>query len=328
MKKILFVVGAWLTAITLVQGQDAGTKAKSYTGTGSVTRGKATTTVTNLFDKGIRIAAVGTMKSSDNKSWTVPASVAFSNPSFPFAPDLYNQYVKGHTYKTNAEAEQALLESQLIKVDAQGDVYTAYIFADNYFELYINGVPVGKDAVPFTDFNSSIVRFQVKKPFTIAVQCVDWEENLGLGTERMGEDRQHIGDGGFVAVIKNSSGGIEAITDTSWKAQTFYTAPLADPSCLREENGFRYSVQCIGTSGTPESYGIHWEIPSRWFSPSFDDSSWPSASLYKNETVGVDNKPSYTNFTNIFDNTNLDARFIWSTNLLLDNVVLLRKKVQ
>jgi len=327
MKKIFCVVATLLAAAACVHGQSA-ERLRSYTGTGSVTRTKATTTVGNLFDKGIRIAALGIIKSSDNKTWTVPGSVAFSNPSFPFALDLYNEYVDGHTYKTNLEAEGALSESDVIKVDLDGTVFTAYIFADNYFEMYINGVPVGKDAVPFTAFNSSIIRFQVKKPFTIAVQCVDWEENLGLGTERMGEDLQHIGDGGFVAVIKNSSGSIEEVTDKSWKSQTFYTAPIADLSCLKEENGFRYSVQCKGTSGTSESYGIHWEIPSQWFSPAFNDSSWPSASLFKNETVGVDNKPSYTNFTNVFDDTHHDASFIWSTNLLLDNVVLLRKNVK
>ena len=36
----------------------------------------------------------------------------------------------------------------------------------------------------------------------------------------------------------------------------------------------------------------------------------------------------YTNFTDIFDNSANDASFIWSTNLLLDNTVLLRKQVQ
>lgn len=326
MKKTFCVVATLLTFTAFVQGQSTETL-RSYRGTGSVTRNRATTTATNLFEKGLRVAALGTIKSSDNKTWTVPASVAFSNPAFPFAPDLYNPYVSGHMHKTDLEAERTLSESDIVKVDSDGTVFTAYIFADNYFEMYINGVPVGKDAVPFTEFNSSIIRFQVKKPFTIAVQCVDWEENLGLGTERMGQDPQHIGDGGFVAVIKNPSGSIEVITDTSWKAQTFYTAPVTNLSCLKEENGFRYSAQCTGTSGTPQSYGIHWEIPSQWFSASFNDSAWPPASLFTNETVGVDNKPSYTNFTNVFDDTQHDASFIWSTNLLLDNVVLLRKKV-
>ena len=327
MQRIFSVLNVWLVSSVILLGQSKEPQ-HAYSGSGSVTRNKATTTVTNLFERGIRITALGTIKSSDNKTWTVPAIVAFSDPTFPFARDLYNEYVSGHTYNSNQEAERALSESDIIKLDKDGSVFTVYVFADNYFEMYVNGVPVGKDAVPYTAFNSSVIRFQVKKPFTVAVKCVDWEENLGLGTERMGDDPQHIGDGGFVAVIKNSLGGIDAVTDASWKAQTFYTAPIADLSCLKEENGFRYSNQCEGTSGKPDSYGIHWDIPSNWFSSSFNDSAWPQASLYSNQTVGVDNKPAYTNFTNVFDDPQQDARFIWSTNLLLDNLVLLRGTVK
>lgn len=38
-------------------------------------------------------------------------------------------------------------------------------------------------------------------------------------------------------------------------------------------------------------------------------------------------KPSYTNFTEVFDAPGADARFIWSSNLVLDNLVLLRKTI-
>ncbi len=51
---------------------------------------------------------------------------------------------------------------------------TGYLFADNYFELYVNGVVVGKDRVPFTEINSSIVPFRVLRPFTFAGKLVDW----------------------------------------------------------------------------------------------------------------------------------------------------------
>ncbi len=43
--------------------------------------------------------------------------------------------------------------------------------------------------------------------------------------------------------------------------------------------------------------------------------------------VGVDNKKAYTNFTAQFDNPSNDAQFIWSTNLILDNEVIVRKTV-
>ena len=53
------------------------------------------------------------------------------------------------------------------------------MIADNYFELYINGRLIGVDATPFTPFNSHVVRFRVKRPYTIAVLAQDWEDKLG-----------------------------------------------------------------------------------------------------------------------------------------------------
>jgi hypothetical protein len=52
------------------------------------------------------------------------------------------------------------------------------------------------------------------------------------------------------------------------------------------------------------------------------------ATTFSNSTVGVDNKSSYTNFVDVFDNAAKDASFIWSSNLKLDNLVLLRKKIE
>lgn len=39
------------------------------------------------------------------------------------------------------------------------------------------------------------------------------------------------------------------------------------------------------------------------------------------------NKPAYTNFTDIFDEPINDAQFIWSSNLILDNQVIVRHTV-
>lgn len=300
----------------------------TYTGTGSISQGVGTTTTANLFPAGQRVAALGAVTSSDYKTWTVPADINFTNGSFPFASDLYNSYVAGHSYTTAPQAIAALSGSDIITIDASGEVYTAYVFADNYFEMYVNGIAVGKDAVPFTEFNSSIVRFKVAKPFTIAIKCVDYEERLGIGTELNSGDPYHIGDGGFVAVIKNAMGNSVAVTDNTWKAQTFYIAPIADLSCLTESGSSRLSSGCSTTSGSAKSYAVHWSVPSNWFTTTYDDSAWPIATLYSNNTVGVDNKPAYTNFTDIFDNNTNDASFIWSTNLKLDNLVLLRKNIQ
>mgnify|MGYP001942583442 CR=1 FL=1 len=212
---------------------------------------------------------------------------------------------------------------------ADGEVITAYVFADNYFEMYINGTAVGKDPIPFTDFNSNIVRFRVKQPFTVAMLLVDWEENLATGTEDNQGSTSHPGDGGLVAVFKDASDEIVAVTDSSWKAQTYYTAPIVDLSCLSEDGTTRSSASCSTdiSSDLADIYGVHWARPDNWTSASFDDSSWPAAVTYSNDTVGVDNKPSYTNFTDIFDDSDNDADFIWSSNLILDNEILLRATI-
>ena len=300
-----------------------------YIGTASVTQGLATTTTTNLYTcTGGRIAAVGTITASDNSVWTVPAVTNYTNTLFPFASNLYNECT-GNLYGNSTAALVALNGSDIITVDTNGEVITAYIFADNYFEMYINGVPVGKDNVPFTQFNSNIVRFKVNRPFTISMLLVDWEERLGVGGETNGGFTYHCGDGGIVAVFKDASNNIIAKTGSDWKAQTFYTAPIMNLSCPTESGTSRLSANCSTTDSNAgiAYYGLHWTRPTNWTLATFDDSSWPAATTYTEATIGVDNKPAYTNFTNIFDDVSNDAQFIWSKNVILDNEVIVRKTV-
>ncbi|MCL5127709.1 hypothetical protein [Algibacter sp. L4_22] len=302
---------------------------KIYKGTASVSQGAATVLTQNIFecDRG-REAPIGVSTATDGSKWTVPAEVNFTEGSFPFASDLFNPCTKVE-YTSADEALAALDGTDIIEVDADGEIVTAYVFADNYFEMYINGTPVGKDNVPFTQFNSNIVRFKVNTPFTIAMKLVDWEENSGLGSEANRGQTFHPGDGGMVAVFKDASGDIIATTDTNWKAQTFYTAPLIDLSCAQEEGTLRLSETCSTEDSNDGTlyYALHWKTPLNWQSADFDDNEWPNATEFTNNTIGVDNKPSYTNFTNIFDDSEADAQFIWSTNVILDNEVIVRYTV-
>ena len=59
-------------------------------------------------------------------------------------------------------------------------------------------------------------------------------------------------------------------------------------------------------------------LPDNVDTTDFDFSSWPNATIYTAAQVGV--KPAYSNFTTQFGS----AQFVWSTNLVLDNLVLLR----
>lgn len=306
------------------------TETVKYIGTASVTQGIATTITENIYscERG-RKTDVGEITSTDGKKWTVPAQTNYANNDFPFSADLFNS-CEGKNYNTTKEALANFDDSQIIEINNEGEVFTAYIFADNYFEMYVNGVAVGKDKVPFTEFNSSIIKFKAQKPFTIAIKLVDWEEHLGVGCEPNRGKTFHNGDGGMVAVIKDAENNIIATTNKDWKAQTFYTAPIKNLSCVSEDGNYRYSKNCDTTGGQDGTsfYALHWELPNEWMHTDFDDANWPNATTFTNKTIGVDNKPSYTNFTSIFDATENDADFIWSTNVVLDNEVLVRYTVK
>jgi len=301
-----------------------------YEGTASVSQGPATIVTENIYEcnRG-RKGPIGTSVAMDGSSWVVPALVNFTDDTFPFASDLFNPCTK-IVFNTASEALASLDGTDVVEIDTEGEIITAYIFADNYFEMYINGVPVGKDNVPFTQFNSNIVRFKVTKPFTIAMKLVDWEENSGLGSESNRGKAYHPGDGGMVGVFKDANDEIIATTNSNWKAQTFYTAPIKDLSCVTEEGARRLSKNCntIDSEDGTSYYALHWKTPTEWQSQNFDDQEWPYASEYTNAKIGVDNKPAYTNFTDIFDNSSADAQFIWSTNVILDNEVLVRYTVE
>lgn len=291
----------------------------------SFSTGLATTINDGLIDCGrrSRVSAVGEIQSEDGTTRTVPAVTNFE--SGPRAPDLYNACAD---FEPGSLADVGVAGMDV--VDAGGsEEFVAYIFVDNYFELYVNGALIAVDAVPFTPFNASVVKFAADRPVSLAVMGVDWEENLGLGSEAGRGSDYHPGDAGFVMHIQDAAGETALITDTSWRAQTFYTSPLNDRSCLIADGQTRDSTAC-STKGAADGSGFsaaYWDIPEGWMQPDFDDSAWPNAVAFSNDTVGVDNKPGYTNFTELFDVPDADATFIWSSNLVLDNLVLMRTTI-
>jgi len=175
----------------------------------SFTKGVAKTINTGLIDCGRRSrnSAVGEITSEDGLKWIVPANTAFETATK--ATDLYNE-----CGGTELDDVSELKLNDVPVADVGGsEVVTAYIFADNYFELYINGKLVAVDPVTFTPFNSNVVRFKVDRPFTAAVKMVDWEETLGLGVESGRGNKYHPGDGGLVAQFQDADGKTIAITD-------------------------------------------------------------------------------------------------------------------
>ncbi len=169
-----------------------------------------------------------------------------------------------------------------------------------------------------TPFNSSVVRFKARYPMTYAIMGIDWETHLGLGMEYA---TWNIGDAGLIAYFSDGNG-----THADWKAETFYIAPLDNPSCVRVTPAGRDSTFChqgvrptCAEKERTSCKALRFPIPMDWTSPRFSgDSRWPAAIIWSAEAVT--NQRAYTDYTKLFG----DAEFIWTRNLRLDNLMLTR----
>jgi hypothetical protein len=248
----------------------------------------------------------GTVKSSDGRTWIVPGPVHDGG----FAVDLYNDC---SGTGDNPDHEKQL---QTVVIDPDGVEITGYIFADNYYELYVNGRFVARDRLAMTPFNSTVVRFRARYPMTYAIKAIDWETRHGVGMEYQSFN---IGDGGFIAYFSDGNR-----TSADWQAETFYIAPLDDPHCVRTRGGrdSTFCSQAVRPACAQKDPGscraLHFEVPADWAAPRFDDRAWPAAIVWR--PVEVTNAPAYVNYREVFK----DADFIWTRNIRLDNLVLAR----
>jgi hypothetical protein len=294
-----------------------------------VTQGLATVVAENLYTgcreqlPNLRKTALGRITASDGTVITVPAETAIG--SGPQAHPLYSDCEQVRPARL---ADVDVNRVPLVEVDRDGEVVSGYVVADNYFELYVNGKLVAVDPVPYTPFNSVIVRFRVKRPYTLAVKLVDWEEKLGLGMEWFPPNLNwYTGDGGLIARFSDGT-----VTDSSWRAQTFYIAPLANPDDVVERGDLRDTTSLGRThplakppTCQDKCFAVHYDIPRGWQQASFDDRRWPQAFEYTDAEVGISPALiSYSRFPDAF----AGARWIWSSNLVFDNVVLARKTVR
>lgn len=294
-----------------------------------VTQGLAKMTVEDLIPcanpepgMNLRKNPMGEIATKDGTTLTVPVPNNYATASK--LPDLYNECAKV-TPKSLADVD--LNKVPIVEIDKDGEVVTGFMVADNYFELYINGKLIGVDATPFTPFNSHVVRFRVKRPYTIAVLAQDWEDKLGLGMEAFQGNPWHSGDGGFVARFSDGT-----VTDSSWKAQSFYIAPLQHTDDVIEYGNI-HDTSHLGGRTHPLAklptcrelcFAIHYPIPDGWMARDFDDSKWPRAFEYTDQDVGIVGVPGYWRFPDAF----IGSRWIWTISLVFDNTVLLRKTVR
>lgn len=188
--------------------------------------------------------------------------------------------------------------------------FTAEVWADNWFSLYVNGELVGEDSVSITterSFNADTFTFEASYPLTIAMVSKDFKET-DSGLEYIGEPNQQMGDGGIIAQFTDTATGeVVAVTGADWRGLVVHRAPL--------------NTDCAG-SADPDT-DCQFEViaePDGWTAGDFDDSTWQTASVYTPEEVGA--KDGYDTIS--WDGS---AALIWGSDLKVDNTVLWRTVV-
>ena len=194
----------------------------------------------------------------------------------------------------------------------QAEPFVADVWADNWFEMRVNGLQVAEDSVPITterSFNAESFTFEAERPFVIGLVARDFIEN-DTGLEYIGTARQQMGDGGVILQVRNGSGKTVAVSNADWQCLVIHTAPL-DKSCEDEANPVAGEGAC--------AFEILDE-PDGWDTADFDVSDWPEADVYT--AAQVDPKMGYDEIAWV------DAtQFIWGPDLEQSNTVLCRLTV-
>ena len=186
---------------------------------------------------------------------------------------------------------QSAVAQQPLRKPRNEDTIKANVYADNSFKLYINGELVAVDSIAFVPHNVVSVDVLPAYPMTIAVMAID-NADPKTGMEYA---NTNIGDGGFILKL-----GDGTVTNANWKAKKFSWGPVG------------------GDTKNPRVVNI--PIPKDWYAVDFDDSKWPNAKEFTEKEIGPKSP--------FFEHDFKGAKFIWSDDVKLDNVVLFRTVVK
>lgn len=184
-------------------------------------------------------------------------------------------------------------------------IFSADVWADNWFAMYVGDVLVAEDSVPITterSFNAESFTFKAAYPLRINIIAKDFKEN-DSGLEYIGERNQQMGDGGLIVQIKESSSGdLVVVTDERWKCLPIHRAPL-NKECERSSDPINDCQSEIMAE------------PTGWKDISFDTSSWPQAVVHAEQDVSPKDGYDLISWAS-------KAKFIWGADLETDNTLL------
>ncbi len=186
----------------------------------------------------------------------------------------------------------------------------AEIWADNWFALYNGETLIKEDSVPITterSFNAESFTFEATSPLQLNFIVKDYKAN-DTGLEYIGTPRQQMGDGGLIAQFTDlATGKVIAVTNENAVIFVIHKAPL-NTACAKESSPVAGQGLCTFKTMLE---------PTNWKNPDFNDSNWTQASRFT--AAQISPKEGYLEIT-----WNPQAQFIWSSDLLMDNTVLIR----
>ena len=201
----------------------------------------------------------------------------------------------------------------LAPAPALAETFSADVWADNWFEMRVDGVQVAEDSVPITterSFNAESFTFEAERPFTIGLVARDFIQD-DTGLEYIGTRRQQLGDGGVIAQVRDASGATVAVTDAGWSCLVIHRAPL-DVACAEADDpNSREGICTAEIAAEPEG----------WDMPGYDASAWPAATVHT--AAEVDPKMGYDEI-----DWADEAELIWGSDLDQDNTILCRVTVE
>lgn len=207
----------------------------------------------------------------------------------------------GATAETISDPGEVLSEAA-----GSTSTFTAEVWADNWFALYVNGELVGEDSVSITterSFNAETFTFEASYPLTIAIEAKDFKET-DSGIEYIGESKQQMGDGGLIAQITDDVSGAAVFSDANWSSLVIHRAPL--------------NTECESSADPDTSCQFEAiDAPEGWTEANFDESGWTPATIWSEGDVSP--KDGYEEIS-----WYESASLIWGTDLEVDNTVLFR----
>lgn len=208
-------------------------------------------------------------------------------------------------------ASLALLTTSALPLSAE--TLSADVWADNWFEMRIDGAQVAEDSVSITterSFNAESFTFEAERPFVIGLVAKDFKEN-DTGLEYIGTNRQQMGDGGVILQIMDSTGEAVVVSDDGWQCLVIHSAPL-DKSCEGSSNPVAGEGACTFEAS---------EEPEGWDTAGFDASEWPQADVFSAGEVGPKDGYDQISWAD-------GAELIWGPDLEQSNTVLCRLTVE